>query len=98
MKELLEYIVKSLVSKPDDVQIQEEHQENTVSLNLSVNPEDMGMIIGKGGQTIRAIRKLLIARAMADGNLRVFLVLNEQPLSFGNEQPLSSGNEVSKDK
>lgn len=77
MKELLEYIVKSLVSNADDVQIQESHQDNTINLNLSVNPEDMGMIIGKGGQTIRAIRKLLIARAMADGDLRVFLTLNE---------------------
>lgn len=86
MKELLEYIVKSLVSKPDDVQIKEEHQDNTTNLNLSVNPEDMGMIIGKGGQTIRAIRKLLIARAMAEGNLRVFLTLNE------------ASKEVTKDK
>lgn len=78
MKDLLEYIVKSLVSKPDEVQIAEESGDNLVNLSLSVSPDDMGMIIGKAGQTIKAIRKLLITRAMAENsNLRVNLNLQE---------------------
>lgn len=78
MKDLLDYIVKSLVSKPDAVQITEDVAEDTVNLSLSVAPEDMGMVIGKSGQTIRSIRKILIARAMAeDSNLRVNLNLLE---------------------
>ncbi len=78
MKELLEYIIKSLVSKPEAVQISEETEDDTVNFNLSVAPEDMGMVIGKSGQTIRSIRKILIARAMAeDSNLRVNLNLVE---------------------
>ncbi len=78
MKDLLDYMVKSLVSKPDEVQITEETEGDSVNLTLSVSPEDMGMVIGKSGQTIRAIRKLLIARAMAEGdNLRVNLNLLE---------------------
>lgn len=78
MKDLLDYIVKSLVSKPDAVRITEDVAEDTVNLSLSVAPEDMGMVIGKSGQTIRSIRKILIARAMAeDSNLRVNLNLLE---------------------
>lgn len=78
MKDLLDYIVKSLVSKPEAVQIDEVNADGGISLNLSVAPEDMGMVIGKSGQTIRSIRKILIARAMAeDSNLRVNLNLVE---------------------
>lgn len=78
MKDLLDYIVKSLASKSDAVQITEDIQGDTVNLSLSVAPEDMGMVIGKSGQTIRSIRKLLIARAMAeDSNLRINLNLLE---------------------
>ena len=76
MKDLLEYLVKSLVTKPDEVKIEETDSQEGVNLLLTVNPEDMGMIIGKGGQTIKAIRKLLITRAMAE-NLKVNLQLNE---------------------
>lgn len=78
MKELLEYIVKNIVSKPEAVGIDEETSADTINLNLTVDPGDMGMVIGKSGQTIRAIRKILIARAMAENsNLRVNLVLQE---------------------
>lgn len=76
MKELLDYIVKALVSKPDAVVIDESESPEGVVLTLTVAPEDMGMIIGKGGQTIKAIRKLLITRAMAE-NLKVNLQLTE---------------------
>ncbi len=76
MKDLLSFIVTSLVTKPDEVRIDEEMQDGTVNLNLTVDPEDMGLIIGKGGQTIKSIRKLLIVRAMAE-NVRVNLQLNE---------------------
>lgn len=78
MKDLLEYLVKSIVNKPDDVRTSEETSDGSVNLKLTVNPEDMGIIIGKSGQTIRAIRKLLIARAMAENkNIRVNLELSE---------------------
>lgn len=76
MDELVTYIAKSLVSKPDEVEVNQENEDGIVNLNLKVSPDDMGLIIGKGGQTIRAIRKLLIARAMAE-NLKVNLNLVE---------------------
>lgn len=79
MKDLLEYIVKSLVNHPDDISIKEEIVDShTLNLSLKVNSEDMGLVIGKNGQTIKSIRKLLITRAMAEGqNTRVSLSLGE---------------------
>lgn len=76
MKDLLEYIVKNLVTKPDGVSIDEQSSNGNVDLMLTVDPSDMGLIIGKGGQTIRAIRKLLTVRAIAE-NVRVNLQLSE---------------------
>lgn len=76
MKDLLEYIVTNLVSKPEAVKIDEQQQNGEVNLNLTVDPSDMGLIIGKSGQTIRAIRKLLTVRAIAE-NIRVNLTLVE---------------------
>lgn len=78
MKDLLDYIVKNLVSNPDKVKIIEEMGEEELNLNLTVAADDMGIIIGKSGQTIRAIRKLLVARAMAENShLRVNLNLQD---------------------
>lgn len=76
MRDLVEYIVKSMVSNPDAVSVTEDNQEGEVRLLLSVDPTDMGMVIGKKGQTIKALRKLLTVKAMAD-NVRVSLQLSE---------------------
>ncbi len=76
MKDLLEYIVKNLVLKPDVIQIDEQKSNGEINLNLTVDPTDMGIIIGKGGQTIRAIRKLLTVRAIVE-QIRVNLQLIE---------------------
>ena len=74
MKDLLEFIVKSLVTNPDTVTIEDQQQEGSSIFRLSIAPEDMGIIIGKEGKTIRAIRKLLTVRAIAE-NIRVSLEL-----------------------
>src|SRR3989344_3961614 len=66
MKDLLNFIVTNLVTKPESVSIDEKIEEGNVNLNLTVDPSDMGLIIGKSGQTIRAIRKLLTVRAIAE--------------------------------
>lgn len=78
VKDLLNFIVTSLVSKPEAVAIDEQNTDSEVTLNLTVDPSDMGLIIGKSGQTIRAIRKLLTVRAIAE-NVRVNLQLTEPP-------------------
>lgn len=78
MDELVLYLVKSLVSQPDEVKIDTKNEDGMLSLQLSVAPTDMGIVIGKSGQTIRAIRKLLVARVIAENrDLRVNLNLQE---------------------
>jgi predicted RNA-binding protein YlqC (UPF0109 family) len=76
MKDLVIYITQQLVNHPDDVTVEEYQDGGNVDLVLSVNPEDIGIVIGKSGQTIKAIRKVLIVRAMAE-NVRVNLRVNE---------------------
>ena len=85
MKDLVEYIVKSIVNNPEAVEVTEEKVDGEIHLNLIVDPTDMGMVIGKSGQTIKAIRKILTVRAMAD-NVRVYLQLGE-PEGTPEEEP-----------
>ena len=54
MRELLETIVKSLVEKPDEVQITENHGEYSMIIELRVSQDDMGKVIGKQGRIARA--------------------------------------------
>lgn len=76
MKDIVEYIAKNIVTKPDAVAVEEKNVDSSVDLLLTVDPADMGLVIGKNGQMIKAIRKLLTVRAMADG-VRVNLQLVE---------------------
>ncbi|OGZ85485.1 MAG: hypothetical protein A2599_00765 [Candidatus Staskawiczbacteria bacterium RIFOXYD1_FULL_39_28] len=58
-KEFLEYVVKELVDNPKDVKVERKVDEMGVLLSLTVNPEDMGQIIGREGSTAKAIRNLV---------------------------------------
>jgi len=58
-KEFLEYIVKALVDNPKDVKVERKVDEMGVLLSLTVNPQDMGQIIGREGSTAKAIRNLV---------------------------------------
>lgn len=58
-KDFLEFLVKSLVDNPNDVKVTRNVDEMGVLLSLKVNPEDMGKIIGRDGNTAKAIRNLL---------------------------------------
>jgi hypothetical protein len=64
MKELVEYIAKSLVDQPDAVKVTEVEGESTSVIELSVAKEDMGKVIGKQGRTATAMRTLLNAAGM----------------------------------
>ena len=59
MKELIEYIAKSLVDNPEEVSVTELEGEQTTVIELKVAKEDMGKIIGKQGRTAMAIRTIL---------------------------------------
>ena len=67
MKELVEYIAKSIVNSPDEVKIEEETTENGLTLKLEVADEDKGRIIGKQGQIAQAMRTLLRVKAAKAG-------------------------------
>ena len=75
-QEFLEYLIKSLVDHPDDVKTGRKVDEMGVLITLSVHPEDMGQVIGKGGSTARAIRSLLRIVGMKH-NARVNLKIEE---------------------
>ncbi len=55
----LQYVVENLVANPDDINIERKEDELWVLLTLRVNKDDMGIIIGKSGNTINALRSLL---------------------------------------
>jgi len=75
VKEILEYIAKELVEHPDAVEVTEAQRERSVQLQLRVDPEDMGKVIGKGGRTVRAIRTVMkAAGTRADINTMVEIV------------------------
>lgn len=80
--QFLEYVVKALVNHPDDVKIKRTVDEMGVLMTLDVNPEDMGKIIGRSGNTAKAIRILLRVVGMKN-NARINLKINEPASSFG---------------
>lgn len=63
LKELVEFIAKSLVDHPEQVSINEIEGERTTILELSVAEDDLGKVIGKHGRTAKAIRTVLSAAA-----------------------------------
>lgn len=72
MKELLMYMVKSLVEKPDEVSLDSSEESDTMRFKLKVSDSDKGKIIGRNGKVINAIRTMLSAGASRDSK-RVFI-------------------------
>jgi hypothetical protein len=74
-KDFLEMIVKSIVSNPNDVQVERTVDEMGVLLTLKINPADMGYVIGRKGQTAQSIRtllKIIGAKNNARVNLKIY--------------------------
>ena len=76
MQELVEYIAKSLVDRPEEVRVSLEEKEDVTVLHLSVAKEDLGKIIGRQGRTDRALRTLVNA-ASAKQERRCILEIEE---------------------
>ncbi|MDH4330100.1 MAG: KH domain-containing protein [Candidatus Moranbacteria bacterium] len=74
--EFIEQVVKMLVDNPDAVKVERKVDEMGVLISLDVAPEDMGMVIGREGQTAKALRTLLRVIG-ARNNARVNLKINE---------------------
>lgn len=75
-RDFVEYVVKMLVDNPDDVKVERKIDEMGVLITLDVNPQDMGMVIGREGMTAKALRTLLRVIG-ARNSARVNLKINE---------------------
>jgi len=67
VKDLLEFLARSLVDNPDEVRVEEIESEDGVLLRLTVAKEDVGKVIGKQGRIARALRTVVKASAVRDG-------------------------------
>ena len=75
-KELVEFVVKSLVDNPDEVSVNKVEGETSTILELHVAQDDVGKVIGKQGRIAKAIRTILSASATKDGKRAVLEILD----------------------
>ena len=75
MKDLVEYIAKTLVDHPDEVKVREVRTERTVMIELTVHPEEKGKVIGRDGKIARAIRNLVSVAAQREGKRGILEIL-----------------------
>lgn len=76
MREFLEFVAKHLVDRPDAVSFVTEEKDNRTIFTLTVDPLDLGKVIGKKGRTAQAMRTLLTAVAAKEGK-RAILEIND---------------------
>lgn len=95
-QEFVEYIVKSLVDAPDKVKSNRTVDEMGVLITLDVDAADMGQIIGRQGQTAKAIRTLLKVVG-AKNNARVNLKINEPEGSERSRRPAAPKADATSD-
>ena len=76
MKHFLDFVARSLVDNPDDVQISEVGREGEEVFRIGLHPADVGLVIGKGGRTIGAIRNIINAANRGGSTLAVEVVEN----------------------
>lgn len=81
MKEFLEYLVTNIAKNPSDVSVEEVVDGNTFIYQISVHPDDMGLVIGREGRIIQSIRALAKSKAIKEG-----IMINVELLEPG-EQP-----------
>jgi predicted RNA-binding protein YlqC (UPF0109 family) len=75
LKELIEYIARSLVDHPESVKVTQVEGEQSIIFELQVQQEDMGKIIGKEGRIANAIRTLLKVAAAREGKRAVLEII-----------------------
>jgi uncharacterized protein len=76
MKKALEYIVGQIVDNPDKVDINEQEDQGIINFTVTVDPADMGKVIGKNGKVIRAIRNVIKISAIKQ-NKKINIALTE---------------------
>ena len=97
-QQFVEYIIKSLVEHPDDVVVERLIDEKGVLLTLTVNPEDLGRVIGKRGGTAQSVRTLLRALGTKNDARYNLKIVNNDGFTGAqsSEEGVSSGSAVEK--
>lgn len=78
MKELVEYIVKSIVDKPESVQISQTDGESVAILEIRVSPDEIGKVIGKEGRIANAIRTIVKSAGAKQKNRVTVEIITEE--------------------
>jgi hypothetical protein len=76
MKDLLEYLARALVDNPDKVEVTSVEGERSIILQLKVDPEDVGKVIGKKGRIAQAMRTLIKASATKEGRNAIVEIID----------------------
>src|SRR6202051_2448070 len=101
-QQFVEFVVKSLVSKPDAVKIERRIDEKGVLLELTVDPEDLGRVIGKRGATAQSLRTLLRALGTKnDARYNLKIVDNGEPRprrDYSSDSPTDNGAVAPRDE
>ena len=92
-KQFVEYVVKSLVENPDDVVVERLIDEKGVLLTLTVNPEDLGRVIGKRGGTAQSLRTLLRALGTKNDARYNLKIVNNDGFTGGQSSQSSSSDD-----
>lgn len=77
MKDLLEYLARALVDNPDRVEVTSVEGEKSIILQLRVDPEDVGKVIGKKGRIAQAMRTLIKASATKEGRNAIVEIIDQ---------------------
>jgi predicted RNA-binding protein YlqC (UPF0109 family) len=75
VEELLVYLARTLVEKPDEVRVERTERDGAVLLELHVAPDDVGKVIGKGGRIARSLRTLVRASGAKAGERRLLEIV-----------------------
>ena len=78
MKDFLVYLLKAIVDHPDDVLIEEKKGEGFAGFYITVHPDDIGKVIGKGGKTIKSLRHLVNLKGFSE-KIRTGVYLKDAP-------------------
>jgi predicted RNA-binding protein YlqC (UPF0109 family) len=95
MQDILSFILKNITTVPDDVKIEVQDEEGTSNYIVTVNPADVGRIIGKEGKVIKAIRTIMRVIAIQRGvHIRISVVSENGPQSSESVTPSATEESV----
>ena len=93
-QQFVEYVIKNLVNHPDDVTVERKIDEKGVLLTLTVNPEDLGRVIGRRGSTAQSVRTLLRALGTKNDARYNLKIVNNDENRPGADVEISSDDQA----